>query len=150
MLFRSICVWQGLDIVQVERGWTMVISGSVAFTGGVVTMALGILACEIRALRASFAQPGEARAASAPEPTPLAPQPPPAPQPAALSDEQQAFAQSAVPVRARGTTEQPEAPKSFGWPLRPTQPPANGSDVSLASTGPRPPALRRFEANGIS
>ena len=34
-------MWSGWDMVQLERGWSMVISGAVAVSGGVVTMALG-------------------------------------------------------------------------------------------------------------
>jgi hypothetical protein len=53
-LFGVAAVWQGWDIVQIERGWASVISGSMVFAGGVITMALGFLIRAVDALRTSL------------------------------------------------------------------------------------------------
>ena len=45
--------WQGYDIVQMERGWSFVIAGATVFTGGIVTMAIGVLIGAVQSLRES-------------------------------------------------------------------------------------------------
>ena len=45
-LAGAYCVWQGADIIQLERGWATVISGAVAFSSGLVIIALGLLVDE--------------------------------------------------------------------------------------------------------
>jgi hypothetical protein len=114
-------VWQGLDIVQLERGWTMVISGAVAFTGGVVTLAIGLLTREVRLVRLAIgpAKPQKRKASQAAESEPAAP---------VQAADQQAFVDAAIPARARARPEEPDA----------------------ASQRPRPRALRRFEAHGAT
>lgn len=103
----------GWDMVQLERGWSLFIGGSVVLSGGVVTAALGrVIAYLSRLARNQPAQTQQAQPASAvatakteaaetPAPRPKAearpqkapPQPPPAPpkaaptqKPTALSD----------------------------------------------------------------
>ena len=34
-------LWAGWDLIQLERGWSQFIAGSVALSGGVITIALG-------------------------------------------------------------------------------------------------------------
>lgn len=48
-------VWQGLDIVQVERGWSAVIAGTTALSAGVLMMGIGALIDRVDALRRSLA-----------------------------------------------------------------------------------------------
>jgi hypothetical protein len=45
--------WNGYGYVQVERGWTLVISGTVAFSTGLLLVALGLVLRELRAISAS-------------------------------------------------------------------------------------------------
>jgi hypothetical protein len=57
----GVMVWQGLDIILVERGWTFVISGSVLFAGGAVLLALSLVLRELRHIaRDPLAVPEEA------------------------------------------------------------------------------------------
>ena len=51
VLGGSASIWQGYDIIQVERGWTEVIAGATALTGGVVTIAVGLLIGVVARLR---------------------------------------------------------------------------------------------------
>lgn len=69
-------MWDGWDKIQIERGWSLFIAGSVAVAGGVVTLALGAVLSRLdHAILAARAAPAPVRQ---PEPTP-APQPDPAP-----------------------------------------------------------------------
>ncbi len=43
LLGGLVSIWQGYDIIQVERGWTEVIAGATAVAGGVITIAIGLL-----------------------------------------------------------------------------------------------------------
>ena len=45
--------WNGYGYVQVERGWTMVISGTVVFSTGLLLVALGLVLRELRAIAGS-------------------------------------------------------------------------------------------------
>jgi len=54
-------VWQGLGIVQVERGWSGVISGAVLLGAGAIILALAAVLREIELLRESFAAAGLAQ-----------------------------------------------------------------------------------------
>ena len=51
-----VAISQGYDIVQVERGWTLVISGATALSAGIVTLALGFVVARIEALIALSAK----------------------------------------------------------------------------------------------
>jgi hypothetical protein len=80
--------WNGYGYVQVERGWTLVIAGTVAFCTGLILIAAGLLLRELEAISASTAKsalflakarsngllaPGPAQAAPAPlTPPPVA------------------------------------------------------------------------------
>ena len=82
----AVSIWNGVDVIQSERGWVSVIAGSVALVGGVLTFALFILIREVEALRgmaAGSAAPAVERSASATfeAPAPSAPvfHEPPAP-----------------------------------------------------------------------
>jgi hypothetical protein len=50
----AVAIWNGLGIIQTERGWAYVIAGSAALAGGVVTFALFLLIREVQALRANL------------------------------------------------------------------------------------------------
>lgn len=45
--------WNGYGYVQIERGWTLVISGTVVFSTGLLLVALGFVLRELRAIAAS-------------------------------------------------------------------------------------------------
>ncbi len=88
----AVSIWNGVDVIQSERGWVAVIAGSVALTGGIVTFALFLLIREVQALRASMAL--APRTATIPPPPPravpvaveeLAPLPPILQEPAAAA-----------------------------------------------------------------
>jgi hypothetical protein len=51
-----VAISQGYDIVQVERGWTLVISGTTALSAGIITVALGFVVARIEALIAVSAK----------------------------------------------------------------------------------------------
>ena len=39
----GLSIYDGFDIIQLERGWTEVIAGTTAIAGGIMTMALGLI-----------------------------------------------------------------------------------------------------------
>jgi hypothetical protein len=47
-------IWRGSDYIQLERGWASVISGSVAATGGVLTLAIGFVLRRLDALHGAL------------------------------------------------------------------------------------------------
>jgi hypothetical protein len=93
---------RGSAYVQLEWGWSSVISGSVALTGGVLTLAVGCVLQRLDALQgallragvgaSTMVQPAEASVREEPEPMPLAVEPvtltarEPEPHPAAYAD----------------------------------------------------------------
>ena len=46
--------YSGYEIIQVERGWAMVISGATLFSAGVIALSLGLLALKLTSLAKSF------------------------------------------------------------------------------------------------
>lgn len=48
----ALSIFQGAGIVQVERGWTGVIAGATSLTGGIITIALGLILRALLDLRA--------------------------------------------------------------------------------------------------
>jgi hypothetical protein len=89
--------WNGYGYVQIERGWTLVISGTIAFCAGLILIALGFALRELAAISASVAKSALFLAkgrnngsplAEAPEASPLnAPLAAPAPVPAPVEPE---------------------------------------------------------------
>jgi hypothetical protein len=65
-------IWRGSDYIQLERGWAAVISGSVAATGGVLTLAIGFVLARLDALQRSLLRAG---AVTVPQPVEVAPEP---------------------------------------------------------------------------
>jgi hypothetical protein len=51
-------IWRGSDYIQLERGWASVISGSVAATGGVLTLTVGFVLRRLDALHSAFLNAG--------------------------------------------------------------------------------------------
>jgi hypothetical protein len=49
----ALAMYYGFGIVEVERGWTEVISGTIALTGGVIVMALALILRALRDLQVS-------------------------------------------------------------------------------------------------
>jgi hypothetical protein len=56
--FLSLCgafaIYAGYGIIQVERGWASVIAGSMAFSCGIVTLALGLILHRLSSMHASL------------------------------------------------------------------------------------------------
>lgn len=44
-------LWAGWDLIQLERGWSQFIAGSVALSGGVMTIALGMILTALTSLK---------------------------------------------------------------------------------------------------
>ena len=51
VLLGGAAIWQGIDIIQVERGWTSVIAGTTALCSGFLVLILGVLIDHVDALR---------------------------------------------------------------------------------------------------
>ena len=64
----AVSMWNGVDVIQSERGWTSVIAGAVTLAGGVVTCALFLVIRELQALRASLSMVLEGEPLPAPFP----------------------------------------------------------------------------------
>jgi hypothetical protein len=80
-------IYAGSGIIQIERGWTQVISGTVALTGGIVTIALAAVLDRLDALvglRSETARPAEAPRPAPKRETVAKPQFSPAPVAAAI------------------------------------------------------------------
>jgi hypothetical protein len=132
----------GMSIVQVERGWTMVIAGSVGASGGAVLLGialavqrLGRIASELVWIRDRLATIGEMTAEAVPwdEPGPAA--------------EQEAVGPAASPPR-----EDPPAPAAAGPAERVIvgQYSSGGNEYKMYSDGSidamTPAGLRRFDS----
>jgi hypothetical protein len=55
-LLGLVVAWNSYGIIQVERGWSMVISGTIAFSAGLILIALGLILRQLKILSASAAQ----------------------------------------------------------------------------------------------
>ncbi len=108
-----ISIWSGSGFVQVERGWTEVIAGSVALSGGLAIVALGLILRRLGALLARL--DAGARPSAAPSQAPMIQPPPPsfdtaAPKPSARGMEVQ---EARTPPRPEPAARPPlEAPKA--------------------------------------
>jgi hypothetical protein len=116
-------IWQGADIIQIERGWASVIAGSVALAGGVVTMAIGALIGTVERLQASLAQQGGVEVPQPAEPAVVptpAPQPVPAPQPEPIHQPEPAPIPAPEPEAPKpAPLPEPEEPKMPAAPVLP-------------------------------
>lgn len=142
-------IWFGWDIVNNERGWTQVISGSVGFSGGLVTIALGLVLMRLGGLRHDLNRFLNGRQALAPaerkqhEPPPEAEPPPASEQPPTLE-------RSAIPGRKRrkDIAPRPEAPDepaasvtaAFAPPLSPSVALAGAASTGMTSSEEQTPA----------
>ncbi|MCC3244126.1 hypothetical protein LG047_02115 [Methylocystis sp. WRRC1] len=72
-------MWSGWDLIQLERGWSLFISGAVALSGGVVTIALGRVVAHLARLAPQVASDTPAVIAAPPVSTAAPPAPPPKP-----------------------------------------------------------------------
>ena len=112
----ALSIWNGADVIQSERGWAAVISGSVALTGGIVVFALFVLIREVQALRAAMAL--SSRVATIPPPPPRAvPVAVEEPKPAAPVSQEAPVAAAPAPIDSA-----PAAPPAAEPP--PLEPPA--------------------------
>jgi len=113
-------MWRGWDVVQLERGWSLVIAGAALLSGGVVVLALATVVARLdRLLAAQSLSPVAKAPSAAPEapravaPAPAqapqeepAPAPPPPPPPAASPAP--ARPELAPRLRFRGAAPAPE------------------------------------------
>ena len=67
----ALSIFQGAGIVQVERGWTGVIAGATSLTGGIITIALGLILKALLDLRARGLSSAPQHLASDVEPRPV-------------------------------------------------------------------------------
>ncbi len=68
--FGGWLAYSGYEIIQVERGWAMVISGATLFSAGIIALSLGLLALKLTSLAKSLT-----RAAALSSPVAVAPKP---------------------------------------------------------------------------
>lgn len=68
--FGGWLAYSGYEIIQVERGWAMVISGATLFSAGIIALSLGLLALKLTSLAKSLS-----RAAALSSPVVVAPKP---------------------------------------------------------------------------
>ena len=73
--FGAMWIWTGLDIVQVERGWSAVIAGAAMLAGGVVTAAISIAILRLNEIARLLATTRTAVAAPVVVPELVAPAP---------------------------------------------------------------------------
>jgi len=147
----AVSLWNGLDVIQSERGWASVIAGATALAGGVVTFGIFLVIRELQAIRASLmmvleSEPLPASAPAAPA-SPAVAVEPPAPEVAAppvvwpVGPAPPAAAPAPEPVASAPAPKEPPH-ESFDqiFPPVPLEPP------------PAPPAREpfRFRASGAA
>ncbi len=76
-------IYSGYPIIDLERGWASVISGTVALTGGIITLALAFVLASLDRLRQTLIAQETCTSVAAQPDLPAAPSPPPAMAPAA-------------------------------------------------------------------
>ncbi len=69
--FGLYSMWTGWDMILLERGWSLFISGATMLSGGVVTMALGRVIAHVARLAAQPARAVVAEKQEAPAPAPV-------------------------------------------------------------------------------
>ncbi len=162
-------IWLGYDIVQMERGWTQVIAGATALTGGIITMSIGMLIASVDNLRGALTSQTSRSPHAAPGSSDE-------PVGAVAKDD----ADNAVAPAPAARTRQGETESAAGPGKNPASPKGVASDaLSHVATGdldpalqwlrsgrgrtshgsgepaavaskPRPEVARRYEANGAS
>lgn len=143
----------GWDMILVERGWSLFISGAVALSGGVITIALGRVIAHLSRLAAP-ATPRPAAPATVPMPEASRPAPPPtAPAPQPVEPEPAPAASAARPDFAAilngSVNAAPAAAKTASAPARIT--PTSGKTTSVqakaaSATAMPPTEVDRYTA----
>ena len=148
----AVSLWNGIDVIQSERGWASVIAGATALAGGVVTFGIFLVIRELQAIRASLmmvleSEPLPASAPAAPA-SPAVAVEPPAPAVAAppvvwpVEPAPPAAEPAPEPVASAHAPKEPPPHESFDqiFPPVPLEPP------------PAPPAREpfRFRASGAA
>ena len=114
-------MWQGWDIVQVERGWTQVIAGATFVGSGVIAISIGLVAGAPRAMSAAQ-RPREAPVRErklAARATPGAESPPPAVEPKKAAETVEAEPVAIQEAPPSVTPEAVEAPVEAARPEHP-------------------------------
>lgn len=150
---------RGWDIVQVERGWSLVIAGAVAFSGGAVVIALAEVVSRLDRLlakaqiaEATTQRPHASEAQRDAEAAPAQPAAPPAPPKAAP-------APSAAPGPApEGVEPAPAPPLAQPAPFRPFRAETSGLKArfkppAAPAPAPLPEGVReieRYQSGGLT
>jgi hypothetical protein len=138
--FLSLCgalaITAGYGIIQVERGWAGVIAGATALSGGIVTIALGLILHGLSGLHALLktgkALPPGPREIGKDEASALRPEPE-----LAVNPEASGVSEAWPPPAAM-----PPAASLRTWPQRPTRPSLTPARNFLQSRGTVLPAAR--------
>jgi hypothetical protein len=157
-------IWRGADYIQLERGWASVISGSVAFTGGVLTLAVGFVLRRLDALhgallavaagKSEIALPVELPAATPqtePMPLSLAPTPTahaPEPQLATYADPALQAA-AAINVELLEREERPAAGERHPLPSQAPEPTSSEAPPEVIHAAHQGPADDMVQAAGV-
>ncbi|GAC1330672.1 MAG: hypothetical protein NVSMB26_08270 [Beijerinckiaceae bacterium] len=96
-------MWRGSGYIQIEQGWSAVISGSVAVTGGVLTLAIAFVLLRLDALQQALLFAG-ARAIAQPLASPAMEEAAAAPMPLGIE------------VGQAADLQEPQAADLFDWP----------------------------------
>jgi hypothetical protein len=133
--------WNGYGYVQIERGWTLVISGTIAFCAGLILIALGLALRELAAISSSVAKSAlflaKARNNGSPVVEAIQPEPP------------------AAPVAVPAPVEQEYEPEHDGVPAEAEPEPAKRTpfasepfvnETFSPESWRKPPAVERFKA----
>jgi hypothetical protein len=135
--------WNGYGYVNVERGWTLVISGTIAFCSGLILIALGLGLRELRAIAASADRATlllvKARSSLVAEPEEAVLPPAPVVQEIAQGIAQQEELPPAPPAtEVDAPAEAPPPPvKSSDWSSRLRMPRVNEASDALRVVGTR-------------
>lgn len=125
--------WNGYGYVSLERGWSLVISGTIAFCAGLVLVALGLVLRELRAI-AHSADRATLLLAKAKMAQPV--EPPPAPV-AAPEPEFETSDEGWTPPAEPETAEPPATPGKRDWVSRLRLPRVDEAADGLSGAGGR-------------
>lgn len=70
MIAGATSIGLGIDVIQIERGWTQVIAGAIVFAGGAVVLGLAAVVARLEHLKLALAKSNDDALALAPRPQP--------------------------------------------------------------------------------
>lgn len=136
--------WNGYGFVQVERGWTLVISGTVGFCSGLILIALGLVLRELEAISSSAAKAAlflaKARSDAQWSPPPAAPAQPAEPAaPDELLEPHLPFEPQPAAVADEAVKEEVSSPVAAEAPMVEEPPKAEPTPAPTERPAPKPP-----------